>query len=102
MPGYNPDIATADGGIIADAGGSYYEGMYVPGPASTFDAKGNATGQLASLPTQSWIGNTYQLGSVVLVVSPLIDLAGSFWAVQGGTFPGQAPRQLPSIRPSDK
>jgi hypothetical protein len=57
VPRYGPDIATADGGIVADTGLSS-NGYKQQG--TTFDASGNATGQLASLATQSWLGNEYQ------------------------------------------
>jgi hypothetical protein len=48
-------IATADGGVIATDDS---------GAAVTFDQNGSATGQLASLPTYSWKGNAYQVGSI--------------------------------------
>ena len=56
VPGnYQPQIATADGGLIAtDPSGAAY----------TFDQYGGATGVLAGNPTQSWTGSTYQLGSI--------------------------------------
>ncbi len=53
--GYQPQIATADGGLIATS---------PSGQAVTFDANGNSTGQMAGLPTQSWRGNEYQYGSI--------------------------------------
>jgi Peptidase M15 len=81
-PGYNPDIATADGGIIADVGGSYNGIQYVPGPGSMFDASsGLATGQLSSFPTQSWVGNDYQLGSVEGTLSiPVAPVTPPYWS----------------------
>jgi len=85
-PGYSPDIATADGSIIADLGGSYdFSGNhYTPGPASTFDAStGLATGQLASFPTQSWVGNEYQ-GLIAKVASSPTTYAETFSAMLGG------------------
>jgi hypothetical protein len=60
VPGYGPKIATADGGVIAqawDPGANDFTGSSV-----TFDQNGNATGQMASLPTYSWLGNAYQVG----------------------------------------
>jgi hypothetical protein len=85
VPGYNPDMATADGGIIADAGGSFniFTRMYTPGSASTFDATGLATGQLASLPTQSWTGNAYQDGPLGSVLPLPVYLASSYWPLNG-------------------
>ena len=75
-PGYYAQIATSDGGVIAQS----YSGQ-----SYTFDANGNSTGQLASLPTQSWTGRAYALGSVEQVAAPLIDTDGStFWAQAGG------------------
>jgi hypothetical protein len=71
VPGYYAQIATADGGVIAQ---SY------SGASFTFDSNGNQTGQLGSLPTQSWAGNQYKIGSVERVQGSLIDLAASFWA----------------------
>jgi len=50
VPGYYAQIATSDGGVIAQ---SY------AGQSFTFDQNGNSTGQLASSPTQSWLGNWY-------------------------------------------
>ena len=72
---YQPQIATADGGVIAQ---NLDTGIHV-----TFDTNGSATGQLASLPVQSWTGKAYQVGSVIQVVSNLINFAGSFWPSLG-------------------
>ncbi len=69
---YQPMIATADGGVIATSGAA-------GGPATTFDASGKATGQMASLPTQSWTGKTYQVGSIELAVLNPINFADTFW-----------------------
>ena len=61
VPGnYQPQIATADGGVIATD---------PSGVAITFDQYGSATGVLAGSPTQSWTGSTYQLGSIKDVAS---------------------------------
>jgi hypothetical protein len=78
VPNYTPQIATADGGVIAQTniGGSTI--------TSTFDANGNATGQLGSLPTYSWIGNAYQLGSVDSVAGASISYAISWAALRSG------------------
>jgi hypothetical protein len=78
VPGnYQPQIATADGGLIAtDPSGAAY----------TFDQYGNATGVLSGSPTQSWFGNAYpQLGLVEQVVAQPVDVDGaSFWPQAGG------------------
>ncbi len=72
---YQPQIATADGGVIATNAGS----------TVTFDENGNATGQLARSVTQSWSGNQYQIGSVEAVAGPLVFEDGaSFWPIAGG------------------
>ncbi len=75
VPNESPAIATADGGVIGESG-------------IVYDAQGNATGSMGSLPTQSWIGNMYQLGSVDRVAFPLILLAQSLWAAAGGNPSG--------------
>lgn len=76
IPGYYAQIATADGGVIAQS----YSGQSV-----TIDVNGNSTGQLASLPTQSWTRNAYQIDPVHAqqVVSKPTDNATSFWAQSG-------------------
>ena len=63
VPGRCPQIATADGGVVAQAPGMW--GCYdATGPGFTFDANGNATGMIVASPTYSWTGNSYQVGSV--------------------------------------
>jgi hypothetical protein len=87
VPGYGPKIATADGGVIAQAWvpDTYYQ---FAGPAVTFDQSGNATGQM-NLPTYSWLGNAYQVGSVDQVVAAMAPyFALSFWAFEGGNASG--------------
>lgn len=70
VPGDSPQIATVDAGIIGSSG-------------TTYDANGLATGQLGSLPTESWRGNAYQLASVEEVLfRPLI--AATIWSFAGG------------------
>ena len=49
-----------------------------PGPAVTFDQNGNVTGQIDNLPVQSWLGYTYQHGSVNLVRAALVKAAAGF------------------------
>jgi hypothetical protein len=88
LAGYGPQIATADGGVIAQA---YDPATYdFTGPAVTFDLNGNATGQIASLPTFSWKG-AYRLGSTDAEEPPfdMADtIATSHTAVKGGNFTG--------------
>jgi hypothetical protein len=71
VPNDTPQVATADRGVIGASG-------------ITYDENGNATGQLTSLPTYSWIGNAYQLGSVELVAFGQVNLANTFAALLGG------------------
>jgi hypothetical protein len=66
--GYYAQIATSGGGVI---------GQSYSGQSYTFDANGNSTGQ-TSLPTQSWLGNQYKIGSVEQVALPGTDLASAF------------------------
>jgi hypothetical protein len=70
-----PQIATSDGGVIGASG-------------TTYDQNGNVTGQIASLPTQSWTGNEYQLGSVEQIAGAITNLAASFWAFSGANASG--------------
>ena len=70
--GYAPQIATADGGIIAST---------PSGAALTFDANLNTTGRLANLPTQGWTGNSYQIGSVETAFSiPAAPATPPYWS----------------------
>jgi hypothetical protein len=69
-PNEQPQIATADGGVIGQSG-------------ITYDQNGNATGQIANLPTYSWTLNAYRLGSVEQLASNPVYYALSWWAVQG-------------------
>ena len=72
---YQPQIATADGGVTATT---------FSGSAVTFDQNGNATGELASLPTYSWTGNAYMLGSLDMVAASILHVGDSFWAFSQG------------------
>ena len=76
VPNYHPLMATADGGVIATSD-------WVS--ATIFDRSGNATGQMASLPTQSWAMNEYQLGSVDQVLAMSLLFAPS-WAAIAGSY----------------
>ena len=74
---YYPQIATADGGLIATNGNT--------GIPATFNPNLSLTGQMASLPIQSWLGNAYhQMGSIDQLFLPAIDTADNFWDVVGG------------------
>jgi len=74
---YQPQIATADNGVIATDG---------DGVAVVFDETGAVTGQMASLPIESWKGNAYLIeqGSVGQITGPLLSLARTLWANWGG------------------
>ncbi len=84
VPGnWGPQIATADGGIIAtDDNGSVF----------TFGGDGGSTGQMAELLTQSWRGNLYQDGIVERLLEPLV--VGS---VEMGTPDGERLRECFSL-----
>jgi hypothetical protein len=71
VPNFNPQIATADGGLIAQS---------VDGLATySCDANGNATGQMASLPVQSWTGLAYQDGPLDQITFLPTSVAANFW-----------------------
>jgi hypothetical protein len=76
VPNEQPQIATADGGVIGQSG-------------ITYDSNGNATGQVSPL-TQTWTGNMYQrTGSLDAMAAPSVFEAGaSFWATVGGNPSG--------------
>jgi len=82
VPGnYQPQIATADGGLIAtDPSGAAY----------TFDQYGNATGVLAGSPTQSWMNETYTSGGggVSDVALPPVEPALGYESQAGGNASG--------------
>jgi hypothetical protein len=89
--GYLPQMATADGSAIGVPyqGVSDATGGVIPGPAGTFDANLNVTGQMPSLPIQSWTGSAYQYGSIDQVASRTIFVDGaSFWPQIGGNPSG--------------
>jgi hypothetical protein len=67
VPNDSPKIATADGGVIGSSG-------------ITYDHNGRATGQIPNPAIQSWMGNSYQYGSVDQVVFSPLSVAASFWA----------------------
>jgi hypothetical protein len=81
---YEPQIATADGGLIAreldpDTGEAI--------GAVTFDQDGNATGMM-DLPTYSWLGNAYEVGSVRQIKAWVVNAADTLWAFFGGNHSG--------------
>ena len=96
IPGWwQPEIATADGGVIAtEYDGPYgyssdvgrgWDGYANPIATVTFDPYGAETGQMASLPILSWRGNAYQQGSVERLSSAPLLMAQSLWAQSGGS-----------------
>ena len=68
---YQPQIATVDGVTIA---------ISDSGAAVMFDANGTAIGQVADLPTQSWLGHTYRVGSTDMVATALVYPTTGLWA----------------------
>jgi hypothetical protein len=87
VPGEMPKIATADGGVIAESGVAF-------GPG------GVASKVMQILPTFSWLGNAYQIGSVDQISIPLLFLAQSWWAYQGGNNSGNGTGYYsPAYRP---
>ena len=82
VPNFYAQMATADGGLIAQSG---------DGSSNvTFDANGSATGQLISFPTLSWRGRSYQEGSVEqIALSP--PIAAGLWPFLGGNPSGTGP-----------
>jgi len=96
VPNMCPQIATADGGVIAQAASADSGCSNLSGPGYTFDANGNATGMM-DLLTQSWTGYSYQDGPVEQVVALQYLLAAGFWEQAGGQFsPGVASLQVDS------
>jgi hypothetical protein len=92
VPGnWQPQIATADGGVIA----TQLDSNWNPIATVTFDQNGNATGQMASLAVESWRGNMYQLGSIDQVYRAAINWAKSLWAHIGGSPSGNGTAARP-------
>jgi hypothetical protein len=85
VPNMCPQIATADGGVIAQAPNQYGDCWGTTGPGFTFDQNGNATGMM-NLPTYSWSGYAYQDGPVEQLVASALDFALTFMAFQGGNL----------------
>jgi hypothetical protein len=99
VPGDQPQIATADGGLIGQSG-------------ITYDQNGNATGQNASLSggqSPGWGGNV--LGTVYSAsgsavssqVGPTTNYAATFAALQGGnaSYQGTAIQQVMAKLPQN-
>ena len=72
-------VTPASGGVIATAD-------YVS--ATIFDQNGNATGQMANMPTYSWTEEVYTTGGGQIsdVVLPPIELGTSYEATAGGNL----------------
>ncbi len=84
VPNDTPQIATADGGVIGQSG-------------ITYDQNGNATGEMASLPIQSWTGNIYQYGSVDQLAGIPVSLAAGFWSYLAFEVDPAAAQPLPDL-----
>ncbi len=56
------------------------------GDAVTMDNSLNIIGVMASLPTQTWTGNSYQLGSVELKVAAELAVAFTKWVIRNGNL----------------
>lgn len=87
VPNFTPQMATADGGIIASAPQVCNGNGCTPGTVSTFDPNGNPTGEVPPLPTYSWKG-TYQLGSIRSLLSAWPVLTKTYAAVFGQNLTG--------------
>jgi hypothetical protein len=86
VPNETPQIATADGGVIGTSG-------------ITYDANGNATGTVGSLPTLSWTGNWYQDGDVGQVSLAPAQFAFSYAAIRGANPSGSGAHVRPLSAP---
>jgi hypothetical protein len=71
VPNEQPQIATENGGVIGQSGIFY-------------DQNGSALGQLGNLPTYTWLGNSYRVGSVDQIFVNPIYIAATFCAFAGG------------------
>ena len=52
----------------------------------TCDSNGNATRVIRNLPTYSWLGNAYRVGSVDQISALQLFLATSWWAHEEGAL----------------
>ncbi len=89
---WQPQIATADGGLIATDQDS--------GAAITFDQNGNATGSLSFLSKPSWTGNAYEGPPAQQVQVNSIPVATTFCALLGGNLShnGTAAKQANTLQ----
>jgi hypothetical protein len=95
LPGYwQPEIATADGGVIA----SELDENNNPIATVTFDQNGNATGQMNPL-TPSWTGNWYRDGDVEQVALAPALFAFTYAAAQGGNPSNSGAHVTPQYSP---
>jgi len=77
VPYDDPQIATADGGVMGSSG-------------ITYDSNGNATGQITNMPIKGWFGDSYQVAGSVQSVEPIpVNPAESDWAFLGGSPSGE-------------
>jgi hypothetical protein len=74
--GYTPQMIKGDGSVVAK---SLDDSTF-----ATFNQDGSASGQVASLATQSWMSNSYQIGSVESVTLVTEEPDVSFGAYIGG------------------
>jgi hypothetical protein len=87
-PDDQPRIATDDGGVIGQSG-------------ITYDQNGNATGQGAIPGQYSWTGSWYGLSTssaVQAAAFPIVDVADSFAAFQGGNVNGGGTANRPAVK----
>jgi hypothetical protein len=73
----HPQIATADGGLIA----SCLDPTTWTSTTVTFGQNGVRNGMIAQLPTYSWIGDAYQPGSATQVAAFPVTYVSSFLAM---------------------
>jgi hypothetical protein len=90
LPGFEPVLATESGGLIASSGGITY----------AFDASGSSVGLVPSVPQiQSWIGDAYEIGSIVHRAWSPNRFGSSLWPQRGGNPSGTGPRRVPCDDP---
>jgi hypothetical protein len=85
VPHESRQIATDDGGVIAQSG-------------ITYDQNGNATGQVGTTAAYSWLGDSYQIGSIEQLETNLVRLAISWWPFRGGNASGSGTANLPATK----
>ena len=78
VPNEQPQIATADGGVIGQSG-------------ITYDQNGNATGQVAVPSQPNWAGQIYTIGTSGLQLDySWVGFGAGFWSLFGGNPSGNA------------